>query len=113
MGLDLRVYIDKYHGKMNEWFIGSESLSFHRDYGLFDIISNFPAQPITDEKIKFQEYNEDGIHVRNTDPYGEPLTFVRAEAFKEIDYVPNQWNNSILLFLKSLPSDTIVILYWE
>lgn len=103
MGRDLRVYIDKYHGMMNEWFLGTETLSFHRDYDLFDKIREFPSRPITDEKIKFSEYSDTGLFERS---------FVRAEVFHEIDYVPNHWNNSVLNFLKSIPSETIVILYW-
>jgi len=112
MGLDLRVYIDKYCGTMNEYFLGTESLSFYRDYDLFDKIREFNSKLITEEKIKFSEYSDTGLFERSDDPYGGPLTFVKAGQFSKISYTKNSWNNAVLQFLKLLPSETIVILYW-
>jgi len=50
-----------------------------------------------------------------TDPYGDNLTWLTANDFK--DFIPPEdtsaWNRRVLTFIKSLPADFIIVLWWS
>ena len=125
MGLDLTVCPIKYGERDSfDWWLGHERLGFEREYDLFEQIESRgrqePDEPI--EKvcnpqpipphIKFEWYGDEGIEDRKENPYGEPLTFVRAFEFLKVQ-AKNPWNKCVVDFLKSLPPQTPIVLWWH
>ena len=125
MGLDLTVCLISYPNTW--WWLGNNRLSFDRCYYLFEQIMNRGRQEPEDKieqvcqpkplppDVKFDWYGDEGIEEEKTDPYGDPLTFCYAHEFNEIKTDENigPWNNAILIFLKSLPPNTPVVLWWH
>lgn len=125
MGLDLAVCPVKYADHL-EWWLGFERLSFHRDYDLFEQIDSNgrqePDEPIEKvcnpqplpEGVEFEWYGDEGVRKETQDPYGSDLTFVRAFEFHKVDVSKSHpWNKCIIDFLKSLPAQTPIVLWWH
>ena len=59
--------------------------------------------------------NVNGENVK-TDPYGAPLEYLIAgEIDKQLDNlsIKSQWNRAIIVFIKYLPHETPIILFWQ
>jgi hypothetical protein len=59
-------------------------------------------------------YQDEGLTYTDVDRYGEPLTFTTSADLRGLR-TPNDispWNRAILAFLRSLPEDVRIVLYW-
>ena len=126
MGIDLTVCPVKWDN--TTWWLLHERLGFNRNYELFAqmgmggvededgnlLQSVFEDSPIP-EGVRVEWYGDEGIEIRTTNPYGEPLTFVRAKEFRKVktDKTIGKWNLSIIKFLQGLPAETPVVLWWH
>ena len=121
MGLDLVVSPIQYTS--NNWWLCYNRLSFNRSYQLFSQIVNV-GREWTDEPIlnplpvpKWIEINwywDEGIETITENPYGEPLTYLTAGEFCELDTSDlGNWNSAVVEFLCALPRETPVLLYWK
>jgi hypothetical protein len=120
MGLDLTLCPIQYDDE-GIWRAYNR-LSLCRDYYLFSRFSNIgrtEVKPVTKpsplrDNITLLWYNDDGLEKRRDDPYGTPLTYVEACEFNKIDTVClNPWNRAVIEFIRSLPEDTPVVLWWS
>ena len=112
MGLDLAVMPMRF--KDMDWWLCTERLSCDRQHELFESIQMLPAKPIPAKK-SVQVYDDDGIREVKTDPYGSPLTYLTAGEMSKARLPKGltDWNKGIMAFVKSIPSDTPVILWWH
>ena len=125
MGLDLTLIPIRYH--KIEWWLATDTLSTQRD-GLGHLINDgvhaktLKTHPIPSKK-DFRFYDDDGLKKRTTDPYGGKLRYVKAgklaEFFEDIgEENPNvtefsEWNQGIMDFVKRIPSETPIVLWWH
>lgn len=121
MGLDLAVCPIRHYEL--DWWLTTERLSFDRDYDLFSYIANcgrgsnqcicnpFPLP----ERKRFEYYTDEGIKGMTKDDYGAPLTYVLAGEFRDIplSFYFSIWNKAVLIFLKALPIEIPVVLWWH
>lgn len=111
MGIDLKVmasFFREHGGEM----LPTASLRFERDSGLFGRLSRL-ARPLP-EGLKVGNYEDEGLTFTNVDRAGSPLTFVTPADLAGLD-VPAEvspWNIAILAFLRALPDDMRIVLYW-
>lgn len=60
-------------------------------------------------------YGDEGLKVETTDCYGEPLTWVPAitlaHRLERLDL--GTWDLAVLAYLKTIPPDTRVVLWWS
>jgi hypothetical protein len=82
-----------------------------QDYEAFDRLKA--------DAIPFQNgvdwYDDDGLRHTTTDDYGDTLTYVAAHTLtKHLSVVQLRgWDAAVLAFLKALPPDTKVVLWWD
>lgn len=95
-------------------------LTCERSIDLFEEIGKLQAVRVPTEFNTFvAQDDEHGDHYGNTQdtPYGEPLTFVLVEQllpFSKYEEVTDNFKNrAIWAYLKQLPRDTKVALYWS
>jgi len=64
--------------------------------------------------LKLGHHEEQGLKWTDTDRYGKPLTYTTSTDLRRLklpeDLAP--WNEAILAFLRTLPPDKRLILYW-
>lgn len=81
----------------------------------------FP-QPVLRGFMLEQTLPDDHSHKFDTDGYGDPLSFLYADDFKRLPFTEDDLTNMIhhhpdvvaaLAYLKTLPADTPVVLYWS
>jgi len=128
MGLDLTICPIRYGDRDNwEWWLTHERLGLDRDYYFFERIMprgrqdpDEAIEPATDPKLvpegaRVQWYGDEGLEEVTTDAYGDPLKFVYAEEFENIDpeEIINEWNKAVLIFLRSLPPKIPILLWWH
>jgi hypothetical protein len=82
-----------------------------QDYDLFDRIKE-DAVPLVGGVLW---YDDDGIEETKEDCYGDSLTFILAHTLvRRIgDIKLGIWDSAVLAFLKSIPAETRVILWWS
>ncbi len=110
MGMNLTLAFDRYG------FAGS-ILCFERhrldwqDYEAFDRIKA-EAVPLADG---VQWYGDEGLEERKEDPYGEPLTCMLAHSIaRHLSAAPlRRFDAATLTYLKALPPETRVVLWWH
>lgn len=109
MGIDLVVLPNRYykHPTLGDGF---NRLGFWRESELFDRIRTLPSRKLETER-DFVYYNDEGIDDCKVDAYDQPLCYVEARHFFGI-CSGNQWNKAVLIFLRSLPPEMPVVLYW-
>lgn len=119
MGLDLTFCIIP---ENRDWWLGYDRLGTERDYALYSQISEIgrggsrpvmrprPVPPEAD----FMWYGDEGLQEKLEDPYGEPLTYVLALDFHKINLERvNDRNRPVIEFIKMLPPQTRIVLYWH
>ena len=81
-----------------------------QDYEAFDRIKA-EAVPLTDG---VQWYEDDGLKAWGEDPYGKPLTFMSAHSIaRHLSAAPLRgFDAATLAYLKALPPETRVVLWW-
>jgi hypothetical protein len=119
MGRDLTVCPLRSPGHATPPVLLYDRLRLIRNYSLFDVILTFPSQPLPEGEGGRREamiYEDDGILTVATDKYGEALRWVRAAEFHDdrLDGVETgEWNRALIGFLRALPPETMVVLYWD
>jgi hypothetical protein len=112
MGMDLDLGIAKYAEDIGSWWLLYDRLRLDRDYNLFDQFVVLTREPIPTD-IKVDWYSDDGVQRIKEDAYGNLLRFVRAGEFNKIELKKtSQWNKAVFSFLRQIPPDTPVVLYW-
>lgn len=117
MELDLTVLPDIYYDSKIE-STGSHRLQFNRDIKLFERIRRMKSQPLPEgRRISLGSYKDEELIFYTHDDFGEPLRQVEASEFM------NMWlyshiqtdpiNQAILVYLRSLPPQMPVVLYWH
>jgi len=123
MGLDLTLVPIRHHEGM-DWWLGHERLGLDRD-GLGHMILNrnedgqklaAPLKPKRlPRKVHFDWYGDEGIERTTTDSYGDPLFYVKAGDLAKAagHWKGSPWNEAAMAFVKALPADTPIILWWH
>lgn len=109
MGIDLAVHPNRYYDQPN-FGDGFNRLAFRRKRELFDRIRTLSSRKLEAER-DFVYYDDEGIESAKVDGYDDPLKYVEAQHFANI-HSDNQWNEAILTFLRSLPPQMPIVLYW-
>lgn len=116
MGIDLQVLASHFRERRGE-LLATASLRFDRDQRLLAQFS-IDAEPCLvhplPEGLKVGHYEDEGLKFDEVDRYGKPLTFTTSADLKNLhppdDLAP--WNVAVLAFLKALPPDTRLVLFW-
>lgn len=113
MGLDLTIAVDDYHGLSTPSTY--TRLAFHgRYYHLFDALEK-QASPVG----KILWYGDDGLKEVTTNPYGTPILSIDAdEMIALIDSHKNAdelgtWDVAVVAFIRALPPDTAIYLWFH
>jgi hypothetical protein len=121
MGLDLTLAPENYP---SSWWLTFDRIRVDRDYRLYSQIAGLRGtagytqvcnpRPIP-SNVKVQWYEDEGIKERKTDPYGSPLTYLTAGELLAVALPTNAspWNKGVWAFLKELPPDTRILLWWH
>lgn len=120
MGMDLTL-LPAYNQRVD---FSHDLLDFHRDYELFDKITEkskqFGIQVKEGGIYSFYSRNDDyeEPHYGSTedDPYGDKLKYITANHLKDSvkDFKTDSWKNrAIIAFINELPDDLQVYLYWH
>lgn len=110
MGIDLTVLPNRFYDQPG-FGDGYNRLEFWREAKLFDRIRELKSFPLESDR-RFAYYSDDGIEHTLTDAYGSPLQYVEAWEFINV-HSDNKWNNAVIQFLRSLPLQMPVVLYWH
>ncbi len=111
MGIDLKVmtsYMRERRGEM----LPTATLRFDRDAGLFGQLSRI-AQPMPDG-LKVGTYEDDGLTFTEVDRAGNRLTYCTPADLGALDVSGEvgQWNRAVLSFLRELPREARIVLFW-
>lgn len=111
MGIDLKIYPLEAANRIDLWAQEYEHLMFHRDSDIFSQIGGYELVKVAIEPTPIK-YSCPDFLVK--DAYGEPLTWILASEFSKIKlpHDISQKNKAIFEFLKTLPKQCMIILYW-
>lgn len=111
MGIDLKVMASSFRERRGE-LLATATLRFERDPILFGRLSQL-SRPLPDG-LKVGSYEDEGLTYTDVDRRGNRLTFCTPADVAALDAVAEggEWNRAIFAFLRALPSDTRVVLYW-
>lgn len=110
MSVNLTLVFDRFaHGSP---ILGYNRLALgYQDHELFDQIKA-DAVPLSGG---MDWYDDDGLEVVSEDPYGAPLTcmsaFTLARHFASEEL--RGWDAAVLAFVKHLPPDARIVLWWH
>lgn len=119
MGVDLTLAPIR-HKDMG-WWLATERLSLDRDgtghviggmEGMIGPVKTFPLP----ESVRFDWYGDNGVHETRNDSYGSGLEYAKAGDLARVmskikEMTP--WNEAVMAFVKALPKDTPIVLYWH
>ena len=111
MGLSLTLLPERHSNA--HWFLAYSRLplmDMSWDFGR--VISN-ASSPL---RQKIDIYGDDGIESVMDDCYGDPLTYIHADTMaKLLEEMPSEipWDIAVLAFVKALPKDTRIVLWWH
>ena len=113
MGVDLRLII--VHDKNRRWWLANNTLGLDRDYTLQAYIKNAERPKPLPDSVTLTVYGDDGVYDAKEDPYGDSLTWIESKSFGAVPIVTefSSWNSAVITFLKMLPRDTAVVLWWH
>lgn len=119
MGLDLTLL--PFEADYGDWGFSHSVLNLERRGELLDEILELRAHPVPLNFGTFlcrdDAYEEP--HYGNTQetPYGEPLQWVRVTSLRDLSerrgVIDNCQNRAVWAYLKELPNDAKVALYWS
>lgn len=133
MGMDLDLMpFDHFWANLHREYWGTDKpihlittnrLSTVREYRFYAQISKevmgdeYDVKVVCDPKpipksLIVHVYEDEGIKIRKMDPYGDKLTYVTAGDLSKAKS-ESAWNQGILTFIKTLPEDMPVILWWH
>ncbi len=117
MGIDWTVLASYFREHRGE-FLPTASLRFERDHRLFAQLSADATPPLVrllPPGLQAGVYRDAGLTFTATDGYGKPLTFATPGDMRALrlpgDLTP--WNCAVLAFLRALPPDNRLILFWS
>jgi hypothetical protein len=117
MGIDLEVLASHFRERRGE-ILPTARLRFDRDGRLFAQLDRqaTPAlvRPLP-EGLRVGIYEDQGLNFKDTDRYGNPLTFTTSADFRGLRIPEDElapWNRAIVAFLLALPPDFKIVLYW-
>lgn len=111
MGLDLTLLPHKHHHVSGTPFL-CESLRMDRDYDLFGRLRACPSR----EAGSVEVHSDDGWRRTDGDPYGDPIRYALAgdlAAVLPADVEVSPWNAAVIAFVRALPADVPVYLWWH
>jgi len=111
MDLDLTLLPHKHHHLSGVPLL-CESLRLDRDYDLFGRLRACPSR----EAIPVDVHTDDGWRRTTTDPYGDPVRYALAgdlAAVLPADVSTSPWNDAVIAFVRALPADVPVYLWWH
>lgn len=114
MGIDLRLIIVR--DRHREWWLERNTLDLDRDYALHHRIKEAETPKQLPQNVTLSVYDEErGLCTTKDDSYGEPLTWIESKAFGSVPIVTeySNWNRAVITFLKMLPRDIAVVLWWH
>ncbi|KXK08790.1 MAG: hypothetical protein UZ21_OP11001000345 [Microgenomates bacterium OLB22] len=120
MGLDLTLILVNEPGGINKVsHYAKNTLRLEREgfYGQFLSSQGDPAKvqarPIP-KRLWVGVYTDEGLQMTREDAYGEELMWLYAhELLATLSLcVRNRWNKAIMAFIKAIPPETPIILYW-
>lgn len=99
-------------------FLAYTRIGMERESLLFDRIMELPSKPMP---VPVKWYHDKGIKPETNDPNGKPLRFVLAKdlgTIADCHHDNYYWCNSrtnmgALTFIRMLPPESIVVLYWH
>lgn len=114
MGLDLTVKMSPWNDSDDGAPLLTCSLSFDRDYDLFDLIKDLPSNALPPGG-EVRIYEDEGIEKEGTNPYGEAIRYIFAKEFRELAEPADlsEWSQGILSFLRTIPESKRVYLWWH
>ena len=111
MGLDLRLYPNRWRSQRP---LLSNAQVLDRNYELFDAIKALPAVAVPEAPLAYDD--DEGLKPTATDSYGDQLTQVWAgvlAGIPEETWGRSEWNRAALAYLRTIPPDTPVVLWWS
>ena len=111
MSVSLVLAFDRYTFSKGPIFCYERHRLDWYDYKVFDQISD-EATPLA-EGVMW--YEDEGVELRKEDPYGDPLKFMSAHSLiRYLNKAPlSGWDLATLAFLKALPPEARVVLWWS
>lgn len=116
MGIDLKVMASSFRELQDE-MLPTATLRFERDSAIFSKLAA-DAVPCLVRRLpsdlKVGCYDDEGLVFRQNDRYGRPLTSLTSAELATLE-VPDgtcPWNIAVLAFLRGLPEDVRIVLYW-
>jgi hypothetical protein len=115
MGVDLTLLPIRYDHQT--WWLAYDRIRFTGNYELHrrirDVESCAMSSPVAPKVLQW--YGDNGIEDATTDRYGDPLRVVFAADLSKIE-LPDDitgWTRATFEFVKSLPGDTKLVLWWH
>lgn len=112
MSLDLTLVFDPFKSNP-DCFHGYNRLRMDSAYRLFEAIQDSDPAPLNPGRV-VDWYGDEGLETRDTDVYGDRLTLITASALvavmNKFDLSPK--NAAVFAYLRALPPDEEVILWW-
>ncbi len=116
MGIDLKVLASHFRERRGE-FLATAELRLERDPHLFSQLG-LDSDPCLvrqiPEGLRIGHYEDDGLHFDTADRRGDLLTYTTPAHLQCLQFAPDHgdWNRAVLAFLRALPPDTRLVLYW-
>lgn len=125
MGLDLALIPIQYHTNLRLWY-GGTRIQCDRDYDVFAQIPGchyrgpeYARKPVARSRqlgaVELSTWtgDEGWAHVEE-DPYGTPLEYILAGHLAKVNVdKASPWNQACFAFIRALPKDTPVVLWWS
>jgi hypothetical protein len=115
MGVDLKVLASHFRERRGE-FLPTATLRFERDAALFAQLTRDAAPSLVrplPAGLKVGLYEDQGLVYVDADRYGQALTFTTPADLRNLRPTDDSaWNRAVLAFLRALPPDARVVLYW-
>jgi len=111
MSINLTLVFERY-GINRDSLLAFERMRL--DWQNYDAFDRLKADAIP-LPIGVDWYDDEGLRHSTTDEYGAPLTYVSAHTLaNHLSSAPLRgWDAAALAFLKALPPDTKIILWWS
>jgi hypothetical protein len=116
MGIDLKVLASHFREQRGE-FLPTAVLRLERDAALFAQLARDASPSLVrplPAGLRVGLYEDQGLTYADADRYGQALTYTTPADLRDLrppdDITP--WNRAVLAFLRALPPDARVVLYW-
>lgn len=114
MGIDLKLWPAPL-ANIGSVHTTQVALHLDRDSALFDRVRGVRTVPVPFDWRVYDYFEDTGMERITEDAYGEPLTMVFAEKLAAVPLSDDTscWNRATWAYLRELPPDTPVVLYWH